>query len=98
MLGGQDVDRPDRSTKLLKLPNHRGELYGFGTGTDYRKNLQLCPLTRNKLLKRNPPSCIRFFSVKNVTCIAEKYRYTGYKKRVEDTATGGQKWLSSREG
>lgn len=43
MLGGQDIDRPDRSTKLLKLPNHRGELDGFGTGTDYRKNLQLPP-------------------------------------------------------
>ena len=43
MLGGQDIDRPDRPTNLLKLPDHRGELDGFGTGTDYRKNLQLRP-------------------------------------------------------
>ena len=43
MLGGQDIDRLDRPSKLLKPPNHRGELDGFGTGADYRKNLQYSP-------------------------------------------------------
>ena len=43
MLGGQDIDGPDRPIKILKLPDHRGKLDGFGAGTDYRKNLQLRP-------------------------------------------------------
>ena len=47
MLRGQEIDRLNRPTKLLKLPNHRGELDGFGTGADYRKNLQLRPCSES---------------------------------------------------